>query len=50
MASLTGIEELARPLSAEGTARSTVAGAPLGADELIKIDAYWRRASIWLWE
>ncbi|MGB7865262.1 MAG: phosphoketolase family protein, partial [Candidatus Sulfotelmatobacter sp.] len=42
MASLTGIEELARPLSAEGTARSTVAGAPLGADELIKIDAYWR--------
>ncbi len=42
MASLTGIEELARPLSAEGTARSTVARAPLGADELNKVDAYWR--------
>src|SRR5271166_4697197 len=42
MLSLTGIEELARPLSAEGTARSTVAGAPLGTDELNKIDAYWR--------
>ncbi len=42
MASLTGTEELARPLSAEGTARSTVAGAPLDADELNNIDAYWR--------
>jgi xylulose-5-phosphate/fructose-6-phosphate phosphoketolase len=29
-------------LSAEGTARSTVAGARLSADELNSIDAYWR--------
>ena len=42
MTSLTGTEELAEPLSAEGIARSTVAGAPLGADELDKIDAFWR--------
>jgi xylulose-5-phosphate/fructose-6-phosphate phosphoketolase len=42
MTSLTGIEELAGPLSAEGIARSTVAGAPLGADELNRIDAFWR--------
>ena len=42
MISLTGIEELAGPLSAEGLARSTVAGAPLGADELNRIDAFWR--------
>ena len=42
MTSLTGTEELAEPLSAEGIARSTVAGAPLGADELNKIDAFWR--------
>jgi xylulose-5-phosphate/fructose-6-phosphate phosphoketolase len=42
MASLTGIKELAGPLSAEGIARSTVAGAPLGADELNRIDAFWR--------
>ncbi|MGB8771300.1 MAG: phosphoketolase family protein [Candidatus Korobacteraceae bacterium] len=30
------------PLSAYGKARSTVAGAPLTADELRKTDAYWR--------
>src|SRR6202162_1142753 len=42
MTSLTGIEELAGPLSAEGIARSTVAGAPLTADEMNRIDAYWR--------
>jgi len=29
-------------LSAYGTARSTIQGAPLGADELRKTDAYWR--------
>lgn len=29
-------------LSARGIARSTVAGAPLGHDELNKIDGYWR--------
>ena len=29
-------------LTAEGIARSTVAGAPLRADELKRIDAYWR--------
>src|SRR5208282_748433 len=42
MASLTEIEEFARPLSAEGTARSSVTGAPLRADELNNIDAFWR--------
>jgi len=35
-------EELTQPLRAEGKAKSTVAGAPLAADELNKIDAYWR--------
>ena len=34
-------------ISAYGTARSTVEGAPLSADELRKIDAYWR-ASLYL--
>ena len=42
MTSLAGIKELAGPLSAEGTARSTVAGAPLGTDELNRVDAFWR--------
>jgi len=42
MTSLTETEELARTLSAEGIARSTVAGAPLSPDELSRIDAYWR--------
>ncbi len=42
MTSLTVTEELAGSLSAEGIARSTVAGAPLGTDELNRIDAFWR--------
>ena len=42
MTLLAGTEELVEPLRAEGTARSTVAGSPLGADELNKIDAFWR--------
>ncbi len=42
MTSLTATEVLDEPLSAEGIARSTVAGAPLGADELNRIDAFWR--------
>ena len=42
MALMTETEELVRPLSAYGKARSTVAGAPLTPDELSKIDAYWR--------
>jgi xylulose-5-phosphate/fructose-6-phosphate phosphoketolase len=39
---LSKTEEFTNPLSAQGTARSTVAGAPLATDELNKIDAYWR--------
>ena len=42
MTSPTETEELATPLSAQGIARSTVAGAPLSPDELSRIDAYWR--------
>src|ERR1700760_1182633 len=38
----TETEEVATPLSAEGIARSTVAGAPLSPYELHSIDAYWR--------
>jgi xylulose-5-phosphate/fructose-6-phosphate phosphoketolase len=34
-------------ISAYGTARSTVKGAPLSPEELDKIDAYWR-ASLYL--
>src|SRR6204780_4733990 len=34
-------------ISPYGTARSTVKGSPLSADELRKIDAYWR-ASLYL--
>ena len=34
-------------ISAYGTARSTVKGAPLSSEELRKIDAYWR-ASLYL--
>jgi xylulose-5-phosphate/fructose-6-phosphate phosphoketolase len=34
--------ELTESLSAEGKARSTVAGAPLTTDELNKIEAHWR--------
>src|SRR5450631_2957933 len=39
---LAKTEEFTGSLSAEGIARSTVAGAPLTTDELNKIDAYWR--------
>jgi xylulose-5-phosphate/fructose-6-phosphate phosphoketolase len=35
-------DEFTESLRAEGKARSDVAGAPLGADELNRIDAYWR--------
>ena len=42
MTLLAKAEELPGELSAEGAARSTVAGAPLTADELNRIDAYWR--------
>ena len=42
MTVLTKAEELTDPLSAHGPARSTVTGAPLSAEELNKIDAYWR--------
>src|SRR5215469_7244961 len=42
MTLMTGIEELSAPLSAEGRARSTVTGTPLGANELYLIDTYWR--------
>src|SRR5215469_16388687 len=34
--------EVIDSLSAYGIARSTIQGAPLSADELQKIDAYWR--------
>lgn len=42
MTLLAKAEELADQLSAHGIARSTVAGAPLTADELNRVDAYWR--------
>ena len=42
MTLLTEIEEVSGALSAEGTARSTVAGTPLSSDELKTTDAYWR--------
>jgi xylulose-5-phosphate/fructose-6-phosphate phosphoketolase len=42
MTLLAKTEEFTNPLSAEGIARSTVAGAPLDSDQLKKIDAYWR--------
>ena len=42
MTLLTETDESVGALSAEGKARSTVAGAPLTAEELSKIDAYWR--------
>src|SRR5205814_9487389 len=32
-------------ISADGTARSTIKGAPLSRNELDKIDAYWRAAN-----
>ena len=40
MATLPSID-LENPLSAQGIARSTVSGAPLGAHELKMIEAYW---------
>src|SRR5246500_1080727 len=42
MTLLANAEELSGQLTACGLARSTVAGAPLTADELKRIDAYWR--------
>ena len=42
MTLLARVEELTGELSAQGLARSTVAGAPLTVDELNRIDAYWR--------
>jgi xylulose-5-phosphate/fructose-6-phosphate phosphoketolase len=42
MTVLTKTEELTEPLSAHGPARSTVTGEQLSAEELNKIDAYWR--------
>ncbi len=42
MTPLTATEDLLAPLSAVGIARSTVAGATLGAAELNRIDAFWR--------
>jgi xylulose-5-phosphate/fructose-6-phosphate phosphoketolase len=35
-------EQSVAPLTASGTARSTVEGTPLNSEELAKIDAYWR--------
>ena len=42
MTLLAKTEESMETLIAEGIARSTIAGAPLTADELNKIDAFWR--------
>src|SRR5271166_6510073 len=42
MTLLAQTDNYTESLSAEGTARSTVAGAPLAPDELNRIDAYWR--------
>jgi xylulose-5-phosphate/fructose-6-phosphate phosphoketolase len=50
MSTLARTAEMGRvdeKISAYGTARSTVKGAPLSSDELRKIDAYWR-ASLYL--
>jgi xylulose-5-phosphate/fructose-6-phosphate phosphoketolase len=38
----TAVEAELKPLSAYGLARSTVSGTPLSAEELRKIEAYWR--------
>jgi xylulose-5-phosphate/fructose-6-phosphate phosphoketolase len=43
----TAYAENTSAISAYGAARSTIKGAPLGSDELQKIDAYWR-ASLYL--
>ena len=42
MTLLADTQDLAEPLRPEGTARSTVPGAPLSVDELNKLDAFWR--------
>ena len=42
-----GFNEKTSAISAYGTARSTIKGAPLATSELAKIDAYWR-ASLYL--
>ncbi len=42
MTLLAGTQDLAERLRPEGTARSTVPGAPLSVDELNKLDAFWR--------
>jgi xylulose-5-phosphate/fructose-6-phosphate phosphoketolase len=47
MATSTKEKSAAASISAYGSARSTITGTPLSADELEKIDAYWR-ASLYL--
>jgi xylulose-5-phosphate/fructose-6-phosphate phosphoketolase len=47
MATSTKEKSAAASISAYGPARSTITGTPLSADELEKIDAYWR-ASLYL--
>ncbi|MCP2502020.1 MAG: phosphoketolase family protein [Deltaproteobacteria bacterium] len=47
MATSTGKNIAVETISAYGPARSTIKGAPLSAEELEKIDAYWR-ASLYL--
>jgi xylulose-5-phosphate/fructose-6-phosphate phosphoketolase len=47
MATSTKEKSAAASVSAYGSARSTITGTPLSADELEKIDAYWR-ASLYL--
>ncbi len=42
MTLLADTQDLAEPLRPEGTARSTVPGAPLSVDELNRLDAFWR--------
>ena len=42
MTLLADTQDWAERLRPEGTARSTVPGAPLGVDELNKLDAFWR--------
>ena len=47
MATSTKENSAVEAISAYGPARSTIKGAPLSAEELEKIDAYWR-ASLYL--
>src|SRR5215469_8542122 len=42
MAPVTAVEMASQSISAYGSARSTISGAPLGAEELRKTHAYWR--------